>query len=338
MIIRVLGFWAVMGWWSLGFSAGATTWPARVEDPFKPTQSVAAQQTMMMTLHDVDVSSLMKTLQQSPHMLLSDDATVIVQSAAHRVWVRDDAQHLKGLRALFKQLDQPRQALLLKARIVSVDDQTARDLGVLFQTTAARGAQEARSSSAQNTFVFPIANLHDGHLLDVKLNLLEKAGLARMVSAPEMMTLNHQSAEIEAGEEVPYQQETANGGTSVAFKKAVMKLKITPHLLSNGRIQLNVQINQDKVSALTVQGVPAIHTQALTTQVVLRNRQTVAIGGIYETHQSNQHVGLPVLKELPVVGGLFRSHSIRRDRRQLLIYITADTALNPPLRFHGKLR
>ncbi len=208
--------------------------------------------------------------------------------------------------------------LLLKARIVSVDTTYVHQLGVLFRSSDLKNL----ASEALGTISLPIAKLGSGRLLDIQLNALEKNGHAKIISSPELVTLDNKTASIEAGDEVPYQQETANGGTSVAFKNALLRLKVTPHILSAKQISLDLAVNQDKVSALTVQGVPAIHTQRLATQVQLRDRQTFVLGGIYETTQSKQHQGIPVLKDIPLLGYAFRHHKNQTEHRELLIFIT----------------
>lgn len=219
--------------------------------------------------------------------------------------------------AINTKVEQKRQ-LLLKARIVSVDTTFVHQLGVLFHSSDIKNL----SSEALGTISLPIAKLGSGRLLDAQLNALEKSGHANIISSPELVTLDNKTASIEAGDEVPYQQETANGGTSVAFKNALLKLQVTPHILSATQIDLDLAVNQDKVSALTVQGVPAIHTQRLATQVQLKDRQTFVLGGIYETTQSQQRQGIPVLKDIPLLGYAFRHHKNQIEHRELLIFIT----------------
>ncbi|PHQ78794.1 MAG: secretin, partial [Coxiella sp. (in: Bacteria)] len=253
---------------------------------------------------------------------LSPQGVAVAEEKLHQLWLHDTAPKLAVIRRFIKTIDRPQHEFLLKARIVSVDDEYVRDLGILFQSSQKSSKGDAITSLG--SFAVPIANLGNGGLLDVELNALEKNGHAKVVSSPQIVVLDHHQAMIESGEEVPYQQETVNGGTNVAFKKAVLKLEVTPHLLTNNRLLLDLHINQDKVSALTVQGVPAIHTQQLTTQVELNNEQTLALGGIYELNRSNQHRGVPFLNKIPLLGYLFRTHHQLRDQREMLVFITVD--------------
>ena len=236
------------------------------------------------------------------------------------------------MKNLIAAVDRPRQQLLLKARIVSIDNNFVRDLGALFETsqpfmaTAGRGNTNLATppSSAIGSFTIPIANLQDGYLLDVKLNALEKTGHAKVVSSPELVTLDHDPAIIESGEEIPYQQETLSGGTSVSFKKAVLKLQVTPHILPNHDILLDLSVNQDKVSLLTVQGVPAIHTQQVSTEIEVKNKQTFVLGGVYEESVSNQKQGIPYLQAVPLLGYLIQNNQRVNEQRDLLVFVTVE--------------
>jgi type IV pilus assembly protein PilQ len=302
------------------------TWPQKLHDPFAQVAKSSKMELATIQLHFVDPNRLKAVLTNKKNNLISDQGFVIVQPKKKRLVIRDEAARVKKIKEIISALDQPQQQLLLKARIVSVDDEYVRDLGVLFES-AVKVKSEKGAQAIANTmgnFAMPIASLGNGQVLDVRLNALEKNGHAKVISSPEIVALNHEQAVIEAGEEVPYQQETANGGTSVAFKKAVLKLQVTPHILSHQRILLDLHVNQDKVSALTVQGVPAIHTQQLQTQVELKNKQTFALGGIYEDNRSDQKQGIPFLKDIPLLGYLFKTHKRLHDKREMLVFVTVD--------------
>ena len=127
---------------------------------------------------------------------------------------------------------------------------------------------------------------------------------------------------IESGAEVPYQEATSSGATSVSFKKAVLRLQVTPQRMPNNYILLHIALNQDKVSDLTVNGVPAIQTQQITTQVVMKNNETIVLGGILETSRAKQQQGIPIVDKIPMIGELFKHHENRTKQQELLIFIT----------------
>lgn len=306
---------------SVSCAAQPLQWPQQLRDPFATSVASSAVRTDVIQLHYADPKQIKALLTDKSSKLVSDEDFIIAQPLQRQLIIQATAAQLKKIKNIVALLDRPRHQVLLKARIVSVDDQYLRDLGVLFEQ-AAKGTHTL--AHAAGNFALPIANLGNGQLLDIRLKALEKTGHARLVSAPQIVALNQQQATIEAGDEVPYQQETANGGTSVAFKKAVLKLQVTPHLLTQQRVLLDLHVNQDNVSALTVQGVPAIHTQQIATEIELNNKQTFALGGIVETKGATEQRGIPLLKDIPGLGYLFREHHQQRDKREMLVFMTVD--------------
>lgn len=221
------------------------------------------------------------------------------------------------------------QQILIKAHIVNIDHNYTHELGLSFNTSTGTLATSGGFSmnlptpdSNSGDLIIPIAALSQGILLDATLSALEKTGHAELISDPQLVTLDKQPAIIEAGQEVPYQQSTEGGGTSVAFKKAVLRLQVTPEIQPHQLILLHLLINQDQVSDLTVNGVPAISTQELKTQALMKNHNTLVLGGILQKNKSDQRQGIPFLSKIPFIGALFRYRKQTDDRTQLLIFVT----------------
>lgn len=221
------------------------------------------------------------------------------------------------------------QQILIKAHVVNIDHNYTRELGISFSTSSGTVKTNGGfnmnlpiADSGSSDLIIPIAALSQGILLDATLSALEKAGHAELISDPQLVTLDKKSAIIEAGQEVPYQESTDSGGTSISFKKAVLRLEVTPEIQTNQTILLHLTINQDQVSDLAVNGVPEISTQQLKTQVRVKNHDTLVLGGILEEDKSDQHQGIPFLSKIPFLGALFRYQKQSSDRKQLLIFVT----------------
>lgn len=164
------------------------------------------------------------------------------------------------------------------------------------------------------------ANNENG--LDLELAALESEGRGKVISSPKLLTADRQAAYIESGAEIPYQEKTKRGDTSITFKKAVLSLKVTPEIVAEDTVNLLLQLNQDKVSQLTVNGVPVIDTRKIQTQALVRNGETIVLGGIYEWSKSNNIIGIPVLGKIPLLGLLFRKQETKMERKELLIFVT----------------
>jgi type IV pilus assembly protein PilQ len=157
--------------------------------------------------------------------------------------------------------------------------------------------------------------------LNLEITALQADGKGKIVSSPRVITANNVEASIEQGTEIPYQQATSSGATSVSFRKATLSLKVTPQITPDDNIMMKLAVNKDSVGSVTAAG-PSIDTKQVTTQVLVENGGTVGIGGIYEQEQTDVTAKVPILGDIPVIGFLFKQNLKRNDKRELLIFIT----------------
>jgi type IV pilus assembly protein PilQ len=137
-----------------------------------------------------------------------------------------------------------------------------------------------------------------------------------------LMTANQQPADILSGQEIPYQQATTSGATSISFQKAVLNLAVTPQITPGGNLVLTLHLSQDRPTSTLIRGVPIIETRQLQTLVTVKNGQTVVLGGIYEQNEEKNVERVPFFGEIPLIGSLFRHTLTKNTRRELLIFIT----------------
>ena len=157
--------------------------------------------------------------------------------------------------------------------------------------------------------------------LSLEVSALEADGRGKIISSPRVITADKVKASIEQGTEIPYQEASSAGNTSVQFKKATLRLEVTPQITPEGAIFLDVKVNKDSPGQQTLSG-PAIDTKNVQTQVLVENGGTVVLGGIFEQQERKTVTKVPLLGDLPVVGYLFKNTSTVSDRSELLIFIT----------------
>lgn len=182
-------------------------------------------------------------------------------------------------------------------------------------------ATVASAGTSSGTFAMSIFNAAANRFLTLELSAMEADGQGKIVSSPRLMTADQTKALIEQGTEYPYSVTAPNGATTIAFKKAVLKLEVTPQITPEGDIILDLDINKDSRGETTTQGV-AIDTKHIKTQVLVQNGGTVVIGGIFELEETNQENKIPVLGDVPVLGNLFKSRSRASSKREMLVFIT----------------
>ena len=269
-----------------------------------------------------------RLLQDEHAAIVSKRGRVRVDARTNVVCVQDTEEHIQTVRQLIHELDVPVKQITIEARLASVDNDFERELGVNFsvraKTTNDNNEESLPKTIAQQLghYSLAVATLADGALLDIKLAALEKAGHAELISSPSLFTSDQQPASIEAGEEVPYQEASKSGGTVVTFKKAVLGLKVTPHVLPGNNVLLQLQINQDRPSAEQVLGMPMIRTRQITTNVLVKSGKTIVLGGIYESNREEGQRRLPFISQVPVLGWLFKEKNTLINKRELLIFVT----------------
>lgn len=170
-------------------------------------------------------------------------------------------------------------------------------------------------------FALSIFNSAANRYLNLELSAMEADGQGKVVSSPRLITADQVKALIEQGTEYPYSVTAPNGATTIAFKKAVLKLEVTPQITPEGSIILDLDVNKDSRGETTTQGV-AIDTKHIKTQVLIENGGTVVIGGIFEMDEMNQENKIPVLGDVPVFGHLFKNKTKETSKREVLVFIT----------------
>jgi type IV pilus assembly protein PilQ len=157
--------------------------------------------------------------------------------------------------------------------------------------------------------------------LNLEISALEADGRGKIVSSPRVVTADQVKALIEQGTEFPYQTATSSGATAVAFRKANLKLEVTPQITPEGNIILDVDINKDSRGETTAAGI-AINTKHVQTQVLVENGGTVVIGGIFTEEETEDVAKVPLFGDLPIVGNLFKNKNKSSRKQELLIFIT----------------
>lgn len=171
------------------------------------------------------------------------------------------------------------------------------------------------------TFALSIFNASANRFLNLELSALEGDGKGRIVSSPRVITADQTRALIEQGTELPYQVASASGATSIAFRKANLKLEVTPQITPEGNIILDVDVNKDSVGQATAAGF-AINTKHIKTQVLIENGGTVVIGGIFELTETESETRVPFLSDIPYAGNLFKQRQKSANKQELLVFIT----------------
>lgn len=302
--------------------------------------------------------------------ILSPRGSVISEVRTNQLFVTDIPSKLDQVQSLIAKLDIPVRQVLIEARIVEASDTFGKSIGVRLggRPFTLNGSQNTQFGATyitpnippgtapalgsnfgttagdfvnlpgvgQNgfpaaTFAVSLFNSSLTRLLNLEISAMEADGKGKIVSSPRIVTADQVKALIEQGTELPYQQATSSGATSIAFRKANLKLEVTPQITPEGNIILQVDVNKDSVGRSTTNGF-AIDTKHIQTQVLVENGGTVVIGGIFEQNEREDETKVPLLGDLPGVGNLFKTRTRTANKSELLVFISPKMISGAALR------
>lgn len=303
-----------------------------------------------------DIASLLN----SESGLMSARGTAVVDERTNTLLMKDTGENLDKIREAIALLDVPVRQVLIEARIVIANTSVGEKLGIRWGGAGYKandnsynliGGSQSTLSEGNEILInrakgddggeisFPDAYVVDlgvsdvgatslavgiqtfDYLLDLELSAVETDGNAEIVSQPRVITADGQTASIQSGTEIPYQEASSSGATSVSFKSAVLRLEVTPQITPDDRIIMDLKINQDSIGEVTLAG-PTIDTNALETQVLVENGETIVLGGIFRSEETNFTTKTPFLGDIPFLGVLFRRTEHVESKAELLIFIT----------------
>jgi type IV pilus assembly protein PilQ len=281
----------------------------------------------------------------SSSRLLSPRGSVISESRTNQLFVTDIPSKLEQVQQLIAKLDIPVRQVLIEARIVEASDTFGKSLGVKLGggarvpgrdgtegvsigSTYADGLAGTNSGNFVNfpvtggaNVAFSIFNAAANRFLNLEISALEADGKGKVISSPRVVTADQIKALIEQGTEFPYQVASSSGATSIAFRKASLKLEVTPQITPEGGIILELDVNKDTRGINTSAGY-AIDTKHIKTQVLVENGGTVVVGGIFTEDQIDTVDKVPFFGDLPGVGNLFKRTARSSEKREMLVFIT----------------
>jgi type IV pilus assembly protein PilQ len=327
---------------------------AREAQQLRSKQQVAELAPLISTnvqINYAKAQDLAAILKGTENSILTSRGSVAVDERTNTLLLRDTQTSIDEAKILVDALDIPIKQVLIESRMVTVRDNASESLGVQWglSSTISNGAVSGSLTGADSltSGVIPsttdrlnvalpvsspagrigiqIARLLDGTIIDLELSALESENKGEVIASPRITVANQHEAYIEQGTEIPYVEATSSGATSVEFKKAVLSLKVTPHITPDNRIIMDLVVTQDTrgdtVSTSTGDAV-AIDTQEISTQVLVENGETIVLGGIFQQSSSNDIRKVPLLGDLPIVGYLFKNSSEIMEKRELLIFVT----------------
>jgi len=328
----------------------------------KQIEELAPLRSELVRLSYSKADELAKILKAEDNRLLSERGNVTVDERTNTLLLQDTSAKLQELRELITQLDIPMRQVMIESRVVIANNDFARDIGVRFGYSRydAWGPRDVITGGTMPDGYIPpegsnfpgfypgggeatglLVNLPKvlggarggglglivgkigSYLLQLELTAMQQEGKGEVVSSPRVITADQTKAIIKQGKEIPYQQATSSGATSVSFKEAVLQLEVTPHITPDDRIRMDLLVKKDEADwTRSVLGTPPLDKREVTTSVLVDNGETVVLGGVVDQNKSNKQEKIPFFGDIPFMGGLFRQTAIEDRNTELLIFVT----------------
>ena len=285
--------------------------------------------------------------------LLSDRGRVTIDQRTNTLLLLETPTKLDEIRSLVTRLDIPVRQVLIESRIVVASDDFEKQLGVEFGFNRQTFGNNGNGFSVTNdigdievdddgtidynltrgsnvnlgipgavgNLALALARLPSGTLLEMELSAAQAEGRGEIISSPRVITANQKEAFIEQGVEIPFQEASSSGATTISFKKAVLSLQVTPQITPDDSIIMDLTVNNDSVGEI-FGGIPSIDTREVNTQVLVKNGETVVLGGIFEQETRSTVNKVPFFGDLPAIGRFFRNEITSDDKSELLIFVT----------------
>jgi type IV pilus assembly protein PilQ len=311
-------------------------------------------ETKMFNISYAKVKDVETSIKNSK--ILTQRGTITVDERTSSMFVNDVASVFPKVESLLVTLDRPTPQVLIEARIVEVNTNEVQDLGIQWGVTL-KGVNTLSSLggfSGLNTgtftgnnflvdlpggagagggsgFTFGIMNPAKTMGLDLQLSAVEKLGKGKIISNPRIMTLDNGKAKISQGKSIPYTKLTAEGTPTEEFKDVTLELNVQPHITPDNSISIAIEIKKEELDFAFVskEGTPSTDKKEAKTEVIIKDGETIVIGGIYKITKSDSETGVPGLMKIPLLGWLFKKHKEDVTTSELLMFITPRIVQKP---------
>ncbi|MFA4918290.1 MAG: type IV pilus secretin PilQ [Thermodesulfovibrionales bacterium] len=314
-------------------------------------------ETRIFRISYADVAGVEAAIKSSK--ILTPRGSINVDKRTSTMLVKDVAAVFPEIDNLLTSLDRPTSQVLIEARIVEVNTNSEYELGIqwglnlnltntlgsigglkgvpLLSTGPVTGGNYLVDFPAKGAgplsgsgFTFGIIDPSKSIGLDMQLSAIESMGKLKVVSNPKILTVDNEKAKILQGKSIPVRKLTTEGTVSTEFKDVTLELNVTPHITPDGSISMSVEIKKEELDPTvpSVEGVPGTDKKEANTKVIIKDGETIVIGGMYKVTTNDSQTGVPGLMNIPILGWLFKSNKISQSTSELLIFITPRILLD----------
>lgn len=302
----------------------------RQQQELKEQQLKQPLEIMSIAVNHAQPMTLIEAIEQQE--LLSPRGKAVIDKRTNSLIITDITERFEGIKKMVKAFDKPVSQVHISAHIVTMSEESMNELGIKWGYSGGSSLGLNKFdvgldvASATSTVGFNLAKLSSG-LLNLELSALEAENQLEIIASPNLLTANQNTASIKQGTDIPYEVSSgSNGATSIEFKQAVLGLEVTPKIIADDKMILDLFITQNTAGQSIKRRdggeALAIETQEIKTQVMVKSGETVVLGGIFQQINNSHTRKVPGVSKLPIIGNLFNNKSKKQQKRELVIFIT----------------
>lgn len=302
----------------------------REQQELKEQQLKQPLEIMSIAVNHAQPMTLIEAIEQQE--LLSPRGKAVIDKRTNSLIITDITERFEGIKKMVKAFDKPVSQVHISAHIVTMSEESMNELGIKWGYSGGSSLGLNKFdvgldvASATSTVGFNLAKLSSG-LLNLELSALEAENQLEIIASPNLLTANQNTASIKQGTDIPYEVSSgSNGATSIEFKQAVLGLEVTPKIIADDKMILDLFITQNTAGQSIKRRdggeALAIETQEIKTQVMVKSGETVVLGGIFQQINNSHTRKVPGVSKLPIIGNLFNNKSKKQQKRELVIFIT----------------
>lgn len=306
--------------------------------------------TKLFVVNNANLDKIREAVEKGK--ILSPRGSMSTDARTRSMIVKDIPSALEEVGKLVGFLDKPTPQVLIDARLVEVSTNFSRELGIEWSSAWLDSAKQGyiKGSQAPSGIIGGFTNAADEVVyrtvnlpttatpagaisfgiarafwaLEARISAIEAAGKGKTISNPKILTVDNEQAVIKHGAQIPVTTRTQDGTFSTQYKDANLKLTVTPQISPDGTVYMKLEITKDEpdFSRTDALGNPTINSRQATTQLYVKDGETVVIGGIIKTKESDNEKSVPGLSKIPLLGLLFKNSAVANESEELLIFIT----------------
>ncbi len=303
----------------------------------KVVEAQKAAEPLRVKIIPVGYAKVQDLEKQVQPFLTKERGQVVGDTRTNSLIVTDTADVLERIANLVRALDLPPLQVLIEGKVVEAREQFIRDMGIRWNmqggTLELGGSRQLSLATRTNMTIPEAGGMFDFRIgqfdvfgdIQAALGLAETLDQVRVVSAPRIVAVNNEVASIVQSQNIPIVNTTMSNGTpivSTSYQPIEMRLEVTPQVTSENDVIMQINLKREFGANRTANTPPDVNRREAKTKVLVRNGQTAVIGGVYQSDQSENETGVPWLKDIPVIGWLFKKKSTSNDKTELLVFLT----------------